>query len=53
MQWFLARPWLLVILAFVVLISAWVILFVLADRNLPEFIEVQTFSTQRGQDVVC
>ena len=34
------RPWLLVILAFVILIGAWITLFILAGKNAPEFIPV-------------
>jgi hypothetical protein len=41
MRWFLERLWLLVILAFVVLIAAWVTLFTLAGRNTPEFVDTQ------------
>ena len=47
MRWFLERPLLLVILAFVVLIAAWVALFVIAGKNLPEPVEIQ--SSHRGQ----
>jgi hypothetical protein len=54
MRWFLDRPWLLVILAFVLLISAWVTLFIIADKNLPEPVEIQSsILTERGQAVVC
>lgn len=42
MRWFLDRLWLLVILAFVVLIAAWVTLFTIAGRNAPEFVDIQT-----------
>lgn len=41
MRWFLERLWLLVVLAFIVLIAAWVVLFTLAGRNKPDFIEIE------------
>ena len=41
MRWFLDRLWLLVILAFIVLIAAWVALFTIAGRNTPDFIEIE------------
>jgi hypothetical protein len=42
MHWFLNRLWILAIFAFVVLIGSWVILFVLADKNRPESVEIQS-----------
>ncbi len=42
MRWFLDRLWLLVILAFGLLITAWVTLFTIAGRNAPDFVDVQT-----------
>ena len=42
MRWFLDRLWLLVILAFVILIAAWVTLFTIAGRNAPDFVDVET-----------
>jgi len=43
MHWFLNRLWILAILAFIVLIGAWVILFVLVDKNRPESVEIQSW----------
>ena len=40
MRWFLDRPWLLAVLAFAILIGAWITLFIIAGRNAPERIEV-------------
>ena len=42
MRWFLDRPWLLAVLAFIILIGAWVTLFIIAGRNLPEPVEIQS-----------
>jgi hypothetical protein len=54
MRWFLNRPWLLVVLAFIILISAWITLFIIAGKNLPEPVEIQSsILTGRGQAVVC
>jgi len=54
MRWFLNRPWLLVVLAFILLISAWVTLFIIAGKNLPEPVEIQSsLQTFRGQAVDC
>lgn len=41
MRWFLDRPWLLAVLAFVILIGAWITLFIIAGRNAPEFFDIQ------------
>ncbi len=46
MRWFLDRPWLLAVLAFIILIGAWVALFIIAGKNLPEPVEIQ--SSQKG-----
>jgi len=35
-----SRPWLLVILAFVILIGAWITLFILAGKNTPDYLPV-------------
>ncbi|RKX34551.1 MAG: hypothetical protein DRP71_06610 [Verrucomicrobia bacterium] len=42
MRWFLDRPWLLAVLAFIILISAWITLFIIAGKNLPEPVEIQS-----------
>ena len=39
---FRKRPWLLFVLMFLLLITAWTILIVIAVRNRPETIEVET-----------
>jgi hypothetical protein len=53
MRWFLNRPWLLVVLAFILLIGAWVTLFIIAGKNLPEPVDIQSsLQTLRGQGVV-
>ena len=42
MRWFLDRPWLLAVLAFIILIGAWVALFIIAGKNLPEPVEIKS-----------
>ncbi len=46
MTWLKKRPWLWIVLAFVVLITAWVFLLRLAIQTQPESVPLQTRSTQ-------
>jgi hypothetical protein len=41
MRWFRDRPWLLVVLAFIILIGAWTALILIAGRNKPEPVEIK------------
>jgi|GEM_PF-856749 len=45
MNWFKKRPWLWVVVAFVLLISAWTVLITLALNNQPETIDIHQEET--------
>jgi len=42
------RPWLLIVFAFIVLISGWVFLLKLAARNQPETVPIQTIELKEA-----
>lgn len=46
MEWFKKRPWLWVILAFIILIGAWTAFITIAVNNQPELIDIHSSDHQ-------